>query len=77
MSVLNKDTVRVVVWVYNSFIQWWIQGRGPGEPAPPLFFNQNEAQRAEKNFFGAPPPPLSEGLDPPVLLDNIQFTKVL
>ena len=32
--------------------QWRIQG-------PPLFFDQNEAQRAEKNCFGdRPPPPL-------------------
>ena len=45
--------------------------RGPG---PPSFLDQNEAQRAEKNFFeaGPPPyltvwmtraPPLSEGMD--------------
>ena len=44
-------------------------GEGPGGPVPHLFFDQNEAQRAEKNFFGdrvplislvwmtAPPPP--------------------
>ena len=59
-------------------LQWRIQGRGPGGPGPPLFFDQNEARRTEKNFFGdrAPlisgcgwpvPPPLSEGLDPPLL----------
>ena len=42
---------------------------------PPLFLDQTEAQRAEKNLFGdCPPlsqglmtgPPLSEGLDPPL-----------
>ena len=48
---------------------------GPPVP-PPLFFDQNEAQRAEKNFFGdrppylrvwmTPPPLLSEGLDRPL-----------
>ena len=45
--------------------QWRIQGRG----RPPLFVDQTEAQRAEKQFFEtAPPPPpptLSEGLDSP------------
>ena len=45
--------------------QWRIQGRGPGGPGPPLFFDQNETRRAEKNFFGdrPPPRPLSQGLD--------------
>ena len=54
-------------------------------PGPPLFFDQNEARRAEKNFFAdrAPPylgvwmtaPPfLSEGLDLPLnLLQWFQF----
>ena len=55
--------------------QWRIQRRGSRAPPPPLFFDQNEAQRAKKKFFGdrsppylrvwmtpAPPPPLSEGL---------------
>ena len=60
--------------------QWRIQGRGPGGPPPQLFFDQNEARKAEKIFFGnrapllsqglddrpSPPPPLSEGLDPPL-----------
>ena len=43
-------------------------GEGPAGPVPPLFFDQNEAQRAEKNCFGdrPPPSPLSEGLDPPL-----------
>ena len=48
-------------------------------PAPtPLFLDQNEARRAEKKDFvfappylwvwmtAIPPPPLSEGLDPPL-----------
>ena len=44
-------------------------GEGPGGPAPPpphLFFDQNEARRAEKNFLETgppPPPPLSQRLD--------------
>ena len=50
--------------------------RGPF-PLPPLFLDQTEAQRAEKNFFEtAPPPPtpLSQGLDdraPPYLIRNL------
>ena len=50
-----------------------IQGRGP---PPPPFFDQNEAQRAKKNFGGDralplsqdldDPPPVSEGLDLPL-----------
>ena len=37
----------------------------PGEgPPPPLFFDQNEARRTEKNF-GETAPPLSQGLDDP------------
>ena len=56
-------------------------GEGPGGPAPPpLLFNLNKAQRAEKNFLGDQPPPLpfsqglddrlplSECLDPPLLI---------
>ena len=50
-------------------------GEGPWGPGQPLFYNQNEAQRAEKHFFGDRPPcylrvwmtaprPLFEGLDP-------------
>ena len=49
----------------------------PGRAPPPPFFDQNEAQRAKKNFLGDralplsqdlddPPPPLSEGLDLPL-----------
>ena len=57
--------------------RWRIQERGPGSPAL-LILDQNEAQRAENNFFlefppisgsGWPPPPfppLSEGLNPPL-----------
>ena len=55
-----------------------------GAPGPlPLFFDQNKAQSAEKSLYGGrppyfriwmsgpPPPPLSEGLDPP--LNNRNF----
>ena len=41
-----------------SFIQWRIQGRGPGGPGLPLFLDQTETRRAEKIFLGdrLPPP---------------------
>ena len=35
--------------------RWRIQGRGPGSPAL-LILDQNEAQRAENNFFFRVPP---------------------
>ena len=52
-------------------------GGGPGGggrplPPPPLFLDESEVRRAEKNFFldivprPLPPPPLFEGLDPPL-----------
>ena len=41
-------------------------GIGPGaRPAPPLFLDQTEAQRAKKEFFWRPGPPLSQGLNYP------------
>ena len=45
-------------------LQWRIQGRGPGVPAP-LLLDQNEARRAEKHVFLRPTLPLSQGLDDP------------
>ena len=38
-------------------------GEGPGGPSPPLFLDQTEAQRAEKNLFEAGVPPLSQVFD--------------
>ena len=57
-------------------------GKGPAGPASRLFLDQTEAQSAEKKFLRPgppsirvwmtpPPPPLSEGLNPP--LGVIQF----
>ena len=46
------------------------RGRARGA-LPPLFLDQTEARRAEKNFFKMPPPPLSQGRDdrlPPTYL---------
>ena len=42
---------------YSSPLQWRIQG----SPTP-LFLDQPEARRAEKNFFGDRVPSLSQGL---------------
>ena len=61
-------------------IQWRIQGRALEGPVPRLFLDQTEARMAENIFFETtpllsqgvedrptpPPPPLSEGLDPPL-----------
>ena len=49
-------------------------GKGPGgPPPPPLFLGQSEARRAEKiRGWIPPPPPLSEGLDPPLSRLRVQ-----
>ena len=39
------------------------RGGGQGAQAPPLYFDQNGAQRAGKKYFETAPPPLSLGLD--------------
>ena len=49
---------------------------GKGPTPPPLFFNQIEAWRAEKNFFESTPPHLSKGLDecpPPSLSEGLDL----
>ena len=38
-------------------------GEVPGELGPPLFLDQTQARRAEKNLFEYRPPPLFQGLD--------------
>ena len=52
-------------------MQWRIQRRGPGEAALPVFLDQTEAQRAEKNILDCPPPSLSEGLDPVTVMGYV------
>ena len=47
---LLSSTQTFCVW-----LQWRIQGRGPGPPAPSLIFRPNEAWRAEKIFWDQPP----------------------
>ena len=66
---------------YGKYSSLYGSGRSKGGARggwPPLLFDQTEAQRAEKNYFGDSPPPtlsqglddrapsLSEGLDPPL-----------
>ena len=55
-------------------------GEEHGGAGPPLFLDQNEARRAEKNFFEACPHPLSQGLDdrsttpPPPLCEGLDLS---
>ena len=70
----------------KSWIQWRIQGRGPGarEPLPPVFLDQTEniffGDRAKTLSKGLddrpppPPPPSSQGLDPAVLFTTQTLT---
>ena len=50
----------------------WFAVADPGEgpwgahPLPPLFLDETEARRVEKNFFGDRSFPLSQGLDDPL-----------
>ena len=57
---------------------------GPGRPPPPFFLDQTGAEGP--NFFSRPgppylrvwmtaPPPLTEGLDPPLLIPMIVIVK--
>ena len=74
-SFLLLILLSYLMWctVHNWTSEWWIQGRGPGGLDPLLFLDQTEVQRAERIFFGDPPPyqrfwmtvppPLSQGLD--------------
>ena len=69
-----------------SFIQWRIQGRGSGGPAPPYFQTKLRPEGSKKFFGDLPPPPtpplskrlddrspfLSQGLDDPALLFTTQ-----
>ena len=47
-------------------------GEGPGGPGSPLIFRLKLSRKGRKHLFGdrpsplSPPPPLSEGLDPPL-----------
>ena len=63
IDFLTKRSEPFTLFAPPGQLQWRIQGRLSGGPVP-LFFDQNEARRAEKKFFGhCPPPPLSQGLD--------------
>ena len=56
-SKLGKIPNSLQTQTYFSQIHpsWCLQATTVVDP-PPLFFDQNEAQRAEKNFFGDRPP---------------------
>ena len=65
--------------------QWWIQGRDPGarpppQPPPsalPIFLDQTEARRAEKNFLGDRPPSyLRVWMTTPTLPPPLPYLKV-
>ena len=62
---MRVDYDRLVSIVLNTVAD---PGEGPRGPAPPLpiFLDQNEAQRAKKDFFETEAPLLSEGLDLPL-----------
>ena len=65
--LICAHTRRVLSLVYNN-PQWRIQGRDPGGPGHPLFLDQTEARRAEKDFFETrtpPPPYLRVGMTAP------------
>ena len=47
---------------FNNTISVADPVEGPGGPGHPLFFDQNEAPRAEKSLWRTGPPPLSQGL---------------
>ena len=52
-------------WILPSYtlLRVTFQGRGPGGLGPPLFLDQTEARRAQKNFLGDQASPFSKGLD--------------
>ena len=69
-------------------LQWWIQRRGPGGQ-PPLIFRPNWGPKGQKKFLRPShppppylrvwttppaPPPLSQGLDPPMNCNLILIT---
>ena len=54
---MNSSAAERVHGPSLSFIQWRIQGRGPGGPGLPLFLDQTETRRAEKIFLGDRHPP--------------------
>ena len=59
--------------------QWRSQGRGPGGPAPlifrpkNIFFLRPGPPAYLRGLDDPPPPPLSEGLDPPLLREKLQL----
>ena len=61
-------------WVYFFVVDWTITSGGSrggpkGGPPPPIIFRPNWGPKGRKKFLLPlpPPPPLSEGLDPPLI----------
>ena len=65
--------------IQGSPCQWWIQGKAPGGPWPPLFLDQTEARRAEKIFFFSDrvPPYLRVWMTAPLIWrsDDVWYSK--
>ena len=59
-NFLNYHISRTIGDCYTlqaeSTFQWWIQGRGTGDPRLHLILRSAEARRAEKSFYGDLPP---------------------
>ena len=63
-GLIFLKTQHQLVVQFNEQSVYQISGESRAGACPPLFLDQTEAQRAEKNFFKtAPPLPLSRGLD--------------
>ena len=60
----DLPSVHVRKSVKLDSLKWRIQGRGPGGPGPPSFFDQTEARRAENIFGETALPHFSQGLNP-------------
>ena len=73
MNAFISNILRYFPHVRES-MRWRIQGRGPAPPPPLLFFDQNEARRAQKKFLGDGPSPISGSGWP--LLPPTRYLKV-
>ena len=60
---MNGSAAERVHGPSRSFIQWRIQGRGPGGPPPSYFQTKLRREGSKKIFWRPAPPPLSKGLD--------------
>ena len=71
---IHYFTWHPIIQTGELWIQWWIQGRGPGGPPLPLFLDQTEAWKAKENFFGDRVPLISgSGWPPPPFLKVLGY----